>query len=271
MSRPLSRARSLRPPWSIRTTRLELRASSTPGPTAQPGQQAAEVLERLQVVGGEKVIDMRQRRRHAACQRLVSLRAQEGVEPDQSVGRTPEVDELGREPCRISSVPSIADDDHHRAVSQHAPGPMAVEIGQRLADAGASTEIVDALAHGLEAAIEVSIAKQSSDPRKSRREYEGFHILPARDSVREDHQQPRVALHRTAHVADQHQRPSAYPRPAVEQAHQLAARPDRMACGAPKIDPSRPRRAKAPRLALGDSPPPLLHHSPPPPPPLPAP
>src|SRR3981081_1629345 len=124
---------------------------------------------------------MRQSGRHAPRQRLVSLRTQERIEPDQSVGRTAEVDELGSESRRISSVPSIADNDHHRTVSQHAPGPMTVEIRKRLADASASTEIVDALAHGLEAAIQVSIAKESSDPRESRREDEGFHILPARD------------------------------------------------------------------------------------------
>jgi len=54
--------------------------------------EAAEVIQRLQVVGGEEIVAVWERGGHAASQRFVSRRTEERVEPDQSVRRTAEVD-----------------------------------------------------------------------------------------------------------------------------------------------------------------------------------
>src|SRR5450759_3059963 len=202
---------------------------SSPRAPVEAGEQAAEVVERVQVVSGKEVVAVREGRGHAAREGFVALRTDQRVEPDQPVGRAAQVDELGAEFCRVASVPSVAHDDHDRAMSEHAARPMAIEIRQRVADAGASAEIVDALAHRVERTVQVAIAKQPRDPSEPCREHERFEVLAARDRVGEDHQQARVALHRTAHVADQNQRPSPHPRAAVEQLDQLAARPDGVA------------------------------------------
>ncbi len=45
------------------------------GAATKPGQQPAQVVERLHVVSGQEVVTVRQRRRHASRQRLVALAA----------------------------------------------------------------------------------------------------------------------------------------------------------------------------------------------------
>src|SRR5205814_8465078 len=67
-------------------------------------------------------------------------------------------------------------------------------------------------------------------------------------------QEPRIALHRAAHVADQHERPPPHTRTAVEECHQLPTRPDRVAGGAAKVDASVARWSQAACPALGDPP-----------------
>src|ERR1700693_6022748 len=131
---------------------------------------------------------------------------------------------------------------------------MAVEIGERVSDPGASAEIVDALAHRVERAVQVAIPKQPRDPREACRKHKRLEVFAASDRVGEDHQEPRVALHRTAHVADEHQRPSAYSWTAMKQTHHLAARPNRVASGAAQVKAPGMRRPQASGLALGHAP-----------------
>src|SRR5713226_3251763 len=138
------------------------------------------------------------------------------------------MDELGSELSGIASIPPVADDDHNRAMAEHASRPTAIEVGERLADASASAEIVYAFAHRRERLVEVAMAQQSRDPGEPGREHEGLEVFTARDCVREDHQHARVTLHRAADIAHEHERPPPQPRALVEQAHELAAGTDRV-------------------------------------------
>src|SRR5438309_6913080 len=210
--------------------------SPSPSQGGKGSQEAAEILEGVDIVGREKVVAEGQRRRHPPRQRLVTLRTQQWVEPDQPVRGAPQVDELGGELCGIAAIPPVADDDHHRAIAAAAARPAPVEIPDRVAAPAPAAEVVDAFAHRVAGAVEVSIAQQPRAPRQSRREDEGLEVFAPRDRVGEDHQEPRVALHRAAHVADQHQRPAADARFPPEKGHQLAARADGVTRRTPQVD-----------------------------------
>src|SRR6266851_4950607 len=245
---------------SVRTSRI----SPLPSRRApvQTRQHSAQVVKRLHVVCGQEVIAVRKRRHHATRERLVALGAEQRIEPDEPVRRAPEVYELGGQLSGVAAIPTIADDDHHGPVTEHASRPAAIEIRKRVADASAPAEVMHSFAHGGEGAIEVAMAQQPGDAREASREHEGFEILAARYGVRKDHEQARVALHRAAHVTDQDERPPAQPRPAPEQPHELAAGTNCVPGGSPQVDRARPRRTQASRAAFGHTPGRLLEQAP---------
>src|SRR5205823_13063208 len=119
------------------------------------------------------------------------------------------------------------------------PGPPAVEVTKRVADASSTAEVVHTLADRVEGAVEVAVAKQPRDPCEPGREDECLQVLAARDRMGEDHQQPRVALHRPAYVADEHERPAPHPRLAAKKGHQLAAGADRVPRRPAQVDAAR--------------------------------
>src|SRR5579864_9405792 len=147
-------------------------------------------------------------------------------------------------------------------MAEHASGPPAVELTECIADARAAAEVVHAFAHRVKSAVEVAMAEQARDSRQPRREYKRLQVFPPRDGMGKDHQQSRVALHRAAHVADQHQGPPPDPRSAPEQRHQLSAGANRVSRRAPEVDAPRPSRPKAPRPPFRDTPRRLLEEPP---------
>src|SRR5581483_4337825 len=227
-------------------------------PAVERREQPSQVLERAKVVRREEVVAVGQRGGHAARERLVSLRAQQRVEPDQPVRGPVQVRELRRELLRIAAVPAVTDDHDHGTVSKDPARPVPVEVSQRVTDPGTAAEVVHALADRVERSVQVAVAKQARDPGQPRRENERLEVLPARDRVGEDHEQARVALHRAAHVAKQDQRTPAHPGPPSEQRHDLPAGMDRLSRRAAKVEPSRARRAQSSRPALRDPPRSLL-------------
>src|SRR5260370_1185953 len=132
----------------------------------------------------------------------------------------------------------------------------------RVADARAAAEVMHALAHRFERAIEVAVSEEACDSRQPRREHERLQVFAASDGVGKDHQQPRVPLHRTADVADQDKRPPPHTRLAAKQGHQLPAGADRLARRSPEVDAPAAVRPQAPRAPLGDPPWPLLEEPP---------
>src|SRR5713226_5113358 len=172
---------------SVRTSRI----SPLPSRRApiQTRKHSPQVVKRLHVMSGQEVIAVRKRRHHASRERLVTLGAEQRIEPDEPVRRTPEVDELGGQLTGVATIPTIADDDHHRSVTEHASRPVAIEIRKRVADSSAPAKVLHSFAHGGEGAIEVAMAQQPGDAREASREDERFEVLAARYGVRKDHEE----------------------------------------------------------------------------------
>src|SRR5579859_4908953 len=178
---------------SVRTSRI---CQSPRGPMPiELAEQPAEVVERVQVMRGQKVVSQRERRGHAARERLVALGAEQWVQPDEAVGRTAQMHELCGQQRRVSAIPAIADHDHNSAVAQDATRPVAIERCKCLADTSAAAEIVHALADGVERSIQVAMSQEPGDPSEAGRENKSLEVLTTRDRVRKDHQESRVALH----------------------------------------------------------------------------
>src|SRR2546428_9838371 len=66
---------------SLSTSRIS--PSPSCGPSVEACEHPAEIVERIQVVRGQKVVAVRQRRRHTSRQRLVALRTEQRGEPQQ--------------------------------------------------------------------------------------------------------------------------------------------------------------------------------------------
>src|SRR6202521_5959262 len=161
----------------------------------------------------------------------------------------------------VSAVPAVAGDDHDRSMAEHAPRPLPVEGAERVADARATAEVVHALAHRFERPVEVTLAQQARDAGQPRREDESLDALAARDGGGEDQEEPRVAFHRAAHIADEHQRPPPDARLAPEESHQLAARANRVTGRSPEVDASGGSGSKPARAPLRHPPWRLLQES----------
>src|SRR5207247_10713898 len=74
--------------------------------------------------------------------------------------------ELGRKLRGVATIPAVADDDHHRAVSEHAASPLAIEVAERGADARAAAEVVHALGARVQHLVDVALAEQPRDTRE---------------------------------------------------------------------------------------------------------
>src|SRR5260370_9178651 len=146
----------------------------------------------MDVRWGEEGIAVRERRPHASRKRLVTLGAEQRIEPDEPVRRTPEVDELGGQLTGVATIPTIAHDDHDRPVTEYASRPAAIEIRKRVTDSSAPAEVLHSFAHGGEGAIEAAMAQQPGDARQASRDHERFEFLTAHYGVRKDHERPPV-------------------------------------------------------------------------------
>src|SRR5207245_6736267 len=75
VARAISSPAALHSSSSASTSRMSVYLYAR-GAAAKSGEQATQVIQRLQVVGGQKVIRVGQRRGHASGERLVTLRAE---------------------------------------------------------------------------------------------------------------------------------------------------------------------------------------------------
>ncbi len=156
----------------------------------------------------QEIVDEGQRRLQAERQGLVTGRAHQRVHPDQPVARSLQPGDGMSHLRRIPPVPPIADDGDGRAVAQHAARVAAVERLDRLADARPARPVVDRRRHPVERRVDVVTAQQTGDAGQARGEDKRLNASAGvLERVGEIQQQPRVALHRPADVAEQDQRP----------------------------------------------------------------
>ncbi len=66
-----------------------------------------ERFEAIDVVRGQEIVDVAERRLHAARQRLVAGRAEQRVQPDQPPAAAPQPRHLAGEHIRFAAIPSV--------------------------------------------------------------------------------------------------------------------------------------------------------------------
>src|SRR5215831_590478 len=170
------------------------------------------------------------------------------------MGHTSQARQLAGEQLRVPPIPAVADDDDDGPVPQHPASPAPVELGKGLANSSATAEVVDGPADLGEGEVHVAAPQKTGDPGQPRGEDERLNVLTASDGVGEDQQQPRVALHRSADVAQQHDRAAPEAALAVKQPDQLAARADGVTGRAAEVDQAPGGRPQAPGATFGDPP-----------------
>src|SRR5579872_185471 len=110
-------------------------------PPIDRAQRQDQLRQTLQIVCGQEVVDVGQRRFHPGRLGTVILAAEQRIQPDQAIAASLQPAHLAAEQLNIPPVPAIADDDDDRAVRQHAARPALVEFMQAFPDARAASPI----------------------------------------------------------------------------------------------------------------------------------
>jgi hypothetical protein len=141
-------------------------------------------------VGAQEIITVRQCSGHAARLRLIRAAAEQRVEPDQAVTCAPESGHLAAQLIWVTTVPSVTDDDHDRAVSEHAPRMYPLKGVQGVGDARASADIVHLLGDVIECGIDVTVTQQMGNSCQMCRKRERLHALAPADGMGKHEQVP---------------------------------------------------------------------------------
>src|SRR6266511_1046953 len=178
----------------------------------------------LQVVDRQKIVDMRQRRLHAADDWLIGRSAHQWVEPDQPVAAMLQKAQLARQQRAVALFPAVADHQRHRAAAKHAPRPVPVELMQAGADARAAGP-VDHLMRGLvDRLVDIAQLELPGNSRQARAKHKALGMLQAvRHTIQKLQQQSGILLHRAADIGDDHERALLELAPLPGQAQRHAA------------------------------------------------
>ena len=209
-------------------------------------QDLAEALERGDRAGRQEVVDVRVGGAHAAGERLVAGRAGQRVEPDEPMAVAAQARGLRGDERRVAAVPAVGHDDDDATRPQGPPRPLLVERPEALADARAAGPVVDRVGDAGQGAVAVAVLEQPGDAGQARPEHErlGADLAGRRERLDEAQEQPRVALHRAADVADDDERARLLDLAPPDPVQELAA-------GAEVAAEHRPRReAPAVRVEL---------------------
>jgi hypothetical protein len=128
-----------------------------------PREVPGERLERAEISHRQKVIDVRERGRHALGERPVSRGAEQRVEPDQPVAAIAQLLDLLPEQGGRPGVEAIADDQDHRAAPDDPARVAARERVKALADPRAPGEVDDLEAGAIERGVDVAELELGGD------------------------------------------------------------------------------------------------------------
>ncbi len=175
-------------------------------------------------------------RRPCRGERGVARRDLQRIHPDDPVGDAVEPNHLLGEHGRVAAVPSVGEDDDDRAPRHAALTPGVVELAEPLAETGTTAPVDDPRRRLTEGDVRVAARKLAGDAREPGTERERLDLLaPGHGGVDEPQQRPRVRLHRSADVEQQHQPPVARARFAPVTAERLATRLHRRPHRAPQV------------------------------------
>src|SRR6185503_4830400 len=186
----------------------------------------------------QEVMNVRQSRLDAARERLVIRRAQEGVQPDQTMTVTLQARHLTFEEFDITAVPTIADDQHHRASTEDAASPVEVEGFKRFANTRAARPIMNQQTYLFQCQVKVTDLQRAGNACEARAENKCFHLLTecGFHAINKVQEEPRVPFHRTTDVGNNHKRARLHFGFTIGPAQDLALRAQAMAKRAAQID-----------------------------------
>src|SRR5579875_331595 len=158
---------------------------------ADVAQQVAQVNQAVQVMGRQKIIDIRQGRLHPNGQRSVIGRAEQGVEPDEPVTTMLQAIHLNLQHAGIAAIPTIADDQHDSSASQHTFSPLMVKVVQSVADARATGPVLHRFGNITHRLIDIAPLELARDTREARAKDESLDVHQAiGNGMNEVQQQP---------------------------------------------------------------------------------
>ncbi len=129
-------------------------------------------FETGEVVDGQKVVDERQSRLHAAGERLIRSRSEQRIQPDEAMTAPLKPAHLALQEIGFAAVPAVRDQQHDRPASQNPPRPPHVERPQRFADPRATRPVRHPPLDLRYRLVDTASRDLASDARQSRREEE---------------------------------------------------------------------------------------------------
>src|SRR5271165_230946 len=149
-------------PSSVSGRRLEP-CGGVPGAAALARERLAEVGHAGKIVNRSERVDVRQHRPHAERPGGKTVEPQQRVDPYHPAARLAQALHLGGELLDAVPLEPVGEEDHDRALAEHSARPVAVEPGERLADAG-SPRPVDGKRRALgERVVGVARAHRTAD------------------------------------------------------------------------------------------------------------
>src|SRR5215510_8716151 len=160
---------------------------------------------------------------HPLTKWFVVVTCQQWIEPDDFLASSFQVLHLPLEQTHIATVPAVADDDNHRAMGNHARSKVAVESMQRAPDVGSTRPAKNTAGNLFQGIGDVLRTDQMSDAAEGSAKDKSLHAPEfVLQPVHELNQESAVAIHRTAHIAKQHD-PGLFDAPfAIDQVDNLA-------------------------------------------------
>src|SRR5262245_45166000 len=150
----------------------------------------------FQVVDRQKIIDEGKRGDHAPRQRLIVRRAEERVQPDQSVAGASQPCDFVSQQLGISTIPSIGDYEHNGAMSERPASPQQVESSKRFSDSCSAGPVVNVSGDPGYRPIGTAAGEFSRDTRQPRRKKKGLATPHStRKRVHEMKQDARIPFH----------------------------------------------------------------------------
>src|SRR5574337_100395 len=104
-------------------------------------KRLAQIRHAREIVDRAEVVDMRQHRPHALRLGREAVESEQRVHPDHLAARLAQPLHFRPQAMQAVAFEPIGEDEHDRALAEHAPRPVAVELRDRLADARASRPV----------------------------------------------------------------------------------------------------------------------------------
>ena len=197
---------------------------------------------------------MRQHGLDAAGAGLETFEAQQRVEPDQAPARAVQPVDLEGERIVGVALEPVGDEQHDRALGEHAARPQLVEDMQRRGDPRAAGPVRHARRAGRQRIVGIALAQRARDVGQPRAEQKRADAFSRVGEVMQEMQKDAAVLaHRAGNIEQRHDRRRLGLRPDEAQVDEIAAAFHAGAQGAADVDQMAARmRRQPPRAYFGE-------------------